>query len=102
MEEAVPNPLAPEQSLKRPLEGEQSAEAHPPQPIFPEDSAVTKAEKVEKHGSGSISNGSIEASAASEPLNEPPSKRIRVEQPKSADKVDSRDRVKGVALVKPE
>jgi tRNA-dihydrouridine synthase 3 len=96
----VPNPLAPEQSLKRPFEGEQLEEAHPPQPIFPEDSAVTKAEKIERNG---VNGHTAEAPAAVEASGEPPSKRVKVEEQKEdAPKVDTRDKVKGIALVKPE
>jgi len=100
MTDETPNPLAPEQSLKRPFEGEQLEEAHPPQPIFPEDSAVTKAEKIERNGA----NGhALEAPANSGASGEPPSKRVKVgEQKEEAPTVDTRDKVKGIALVKPE
>ena len=100
MGEEISNPLAPEQSLKRPLEGEQLEEAHPPQPIFPEDSAVTKAEKIERNGVNW--HDGEEAPVATE-VSEPPPKRVKVEQRETeAPKADARDKVKGIALVKPE
>lgn len=100
MTDEVPNPLAPEQSLKRPLEGQQLEEAHPPQPIFPEDSAVTKAEKIERNGANGHTADAPAGVAASD---EPPPKRVKVEeQEEEAPKVDTRDKVKGIALVKPE
>ena len=93
MADEIPNPVEPSQSLKRPLDGEQLEEAHPPQPILPEDSAVTKAEKVERNGANgsSVSNG------------EPAAKRVKVqEQDQKSTPTDSRDRVKGVAPIKAE
>jgi len=109
MTDPIPNPLEPTQLLKRPLQGEQLEEAHPPQPIFPEDSAVTKAEKIER-------NGNSEDRA-------PTSKRIRLDaEPKpianvkveesasngnkteagSESKTDSRDKIRGIAMIKAE
>jgi len=89
MDDQVPNPLVPAQSLKRPLEEEQLEEAHPPQPILPEDSAVTKAEKIERNGV----NGH----------EEPAAKKVRFTQTEEvADEVPKRQKVKGIALVKPE
>jgi tRNA-dihydrouridine synthase 3 len=97
----VSNPLEPQTPLKRPLPGEQLEGAHPPQPIFTEDSAVTKAEKVERSGQ----NDSEEPSA----------KRIKLEQPGQSSKedtsatgnggvlkTDSRDKVRGIAMIKAE
>ena len=102
MDEEISHPLAPEQSLKRPLEGEQLEEAHPPQPIFPEDSAVTKAEKIERNGANGHAVGVAEAPVTSD-VSEPPPKRVKVEEQRTeAPKVDARDKVKGIALVKPE
>ncbi|TVY18923.1 tRNA-dihydrouridine(47) synthase [NAD(P)(+)] [Lachnellula arida] len=102
MTEEIPNPIAPEHSLKRPLEGQQLEEAHPPQPIFPEDSAVTKAEKIERNGVNADTVEAAEAPVTSE-VSEPPSKRIKVEeQSAETPKVNARDKVKGIALVKPE
>ncbi len=97
----VSNPLEPEIPVKRPLLGEQLEGVHQPQPIFAEDSAVTKAEKVERSGhSGS---------------EEPSAKRIKLEQPDQSSKentsatgnggvfkTDSRDKVRGIAMIKAE
>lgn len=94
-----------EESLKRPLESETEPTCSP-QKILPEDSAVTKAEKAERNGShyGTVKN--------EETFEEPAPKRVKIGQSEvSADqnepcsseiKVDARDKVKGVALVKPE
>ena len=88
----VPKPSEPAQPLKRALEGEQLEKAYAPQPVLPEDSAVTKAE-VER-------NGPQQEDTSSE---EPSAKRVKLEQTEvEAAKVDSRNKVKGIALVKPE
>ncbi len=85
----MPNPLEPTQSLKRPLEGEQLEEAHLPRPVLPEDSAVTKAEKIERNGV----NG----------RGEPAAKKVKVEQEEDvAPEASKRQKVKGIASVKPE
>jgi tRNA-dihydrouridine synthase 3 len=109
MSEPVSNPLAPEQALKRPLEGEQLEEAHPPYPSLPEDSAVTKAEKVQRNGENVEEHG-LESE-------EPTAKRVKLEHPElessslaqlkagpeaEAVKADRREKVRGIALVKPE
>jgi tRNA-dihydrouridine synthase 3 len=109
MSEPATNPFAPEQALKRPLEGEQLEEAHPPQPILPEDSAVTKAEKVERNGEN-VQEHELESE-------EPAAKRVKLGHSElessslaqfeagpetEAVKVDRREKVKGIALVKPE
>ncbi|QSZ29573.1 hypothetical protein DSL72_004089 [Monilinia vaccinii-corymbosi] len=84
MPDGVPDPVQPSQSLKRPLDGERLEEAHPPQPILPEDSAITKAEKVERGG-------------------EPSAKRVKTEEKDhKALAADSRERVKGIAPIKAE
>jgi tRNA-dihydrouridine synthase 3 len=92
MADHIPNPVETSASLKRPLEGVQLEEAHPHQPILQEDSAVTKAEKVER-------NGSIE-----KPLNSegPASKKVKLEGSEEKIQSDSRVKVHGIALVKPE
>jgi tRNA-dihydrouridine synthase 3 len=113
MSEPVSNPLAPEQAFKRPLEGEQLEEAHPPQPILPQDSAVTKAEKAERNGANAEAHGMNSE--------EPAAKRVKLHQPETESspnvsiqtldyskpeteslKADKREKVKGIALVKPE
>ncbi|KAF7961073.1 hypothetical protein EAE96_000740 [Botrytis aclada] len=93
MADETPNPVDPSQSLKRPLDGEKLEEAHPPQPILPEDSAVTKAEKVERNGTNgdSVDNG------------EPSAKRAKIEEQNvKPTATDSRDRIRGIAPVKAE
>ena len=95
MDTHVPNPLNLGQSLKRPLEGQQSEEALPKQPVLPRDSAVTMAEKVTGNG---LENGD---SHVHSPLESPSKKRTKLDHTE-APKVDTRDKVKGVALVKAE
>ncbi len=95
----------PEDSLKRPLNSEPEL-TYPPQTILPEDSAVTKVEKAERNGTH-YGTAKIE-----EPFEEPAAKRVKTDQSEtSADqngsgsseiKIDARDKVKGIALVKPE
>lgn len=93
MADNIPNPLEPSQSLKRPLDGERTEEAHPPQPIFPEDSAVTKAEKVERNGAIPDSNKN----------GEPAAKKAKIEEQDNKTAVtDSRERVRGIAPIKAE
>jgi tRNA-dihydrouridine synthase 3 len=99
MDSQVPNLLDPDQSLKRSYEEEQAKEAHPPQPILPEDSAVTKAEKAETNGA----NGLCHVSSAPDSEEEPAQKKIKLDVPESeTPKTDAREKVKGIALVKPE
>ncbi|KAI9842741.1 MAG: tRNA-dihydrouridine synthase 3 [Sclerophora amabilis] len=94
------NPLEPSSSLEAPPPHTQLEEAHPPQPPFPEDSAVTKAEKVER-------NGLLEVATPSEGMEEPSAKKRKLESPKSpaapapAESV-ARDTQKGMAPIKPE
>jgi tRNA-dihydrouridine synthase 3 len=93
MADQVPKPPGPAQPPKRALEGEQLEKTHTPLPVLPEDSAVTKTEKVER-------NGAQQDDTRSE---EPSAKRVKLEQSEAeAPKVDSRNKVKGIALVKPE
>jgi hypothetical protein len=75
-----------------PLEGQQLKEAHPPQPTSPRDSAVTKTEKTER-------NGSMEELL--DPT-EPASKRIKLDDLEHDYQAGPREKVKGIALVKPE
>ncbi|KAG0651966.1 tRNA-dihydrouridine(47) synthase [Hyphodiscus hymeniophilus] len=90
MDAQVPTPIEPEHSLKRPVEALPKAN-HTSQPILPEDSAVTRAEKVVGFG--------VEENAETEPQFK---KRRLDSEVAEAPKVDSRDKVKGIALVKPE
>ncbi|KAF8846799.1 tRNA-dihydrouridine(47) synthase [NAD(P)(+)] [Acephala macrosclerotiorum] len=109
MTEHIPNSLEPVSSLKRILDGEQTEAAHPPQPLFP-DSAVTKAEKVERNwtkaedDSLNLGNSATKNEESSDLADGPAAKRIKLEpQPNGEDaKVDTREKVKGIALVKPE
>ncbi len=104
MPEQLPNPVDLEQSLKRSIDYFSGEQAHPPtsQPIPPEDSAVTEAEKTERNGV----NGKHE----SLDVKEPAAKRVKMDDSVEAiavnateeKKVDSRDKVKGIALVKTE
>ncbi len=101
MPEQLSNLADPGQSLKRSI-GLVEDPPKPPQPIFPEDSAVTKAEKVERNGVTST-EGNLDEQ-------EPAAKRVKMEDSNEGivkngakeTKVDSRDKVKGIALVKTE
>ncbi|KAK2627503.1 hypothetical protein QTJ16_003469 [Diplocarpon rosae] len=92
-----------EKSLKRPMESE-SEPHHAPQTALPEDLVVTKAEKAEINGA--------QHEGTSE---EPAAKRVKIEEPVSESTAsldggvgsripggDMRDKVRGIALVKPE
>jgi tRNA-dihydrouridine synthase 3 len=102
MSEHLPNPVEPEQSLKRPIGLLSEEQVHSPQPVFPADSALTKTEKVERNGT----NVKEEPSDAKEPA----PKRVKMEDPLEGvvrngteeTKLDSREKVKGIALVKTE
>lgn len=74
------------QSLKRPLEEEVNG-----QPIFDEDIPVTTA-KAARSGDMDLL----------EPPESPSKKRTRLNPPSPSPKIDSRDKVKGIAMVKPE
>jgi tRNA-dihydrouridine synthase 3 len=97
----VQNSAEPEQSLKRPIDHFSEEQARPSQPILPEDS-VTKAEKIERNG--------VNGKAEDLDEQEPAAKRIKMEDSietvagngPEGKKVDSRDKVKGIALVKTE
>jgi len=101
MSEQVSNPADPEQSLKRSI-GLVEDPPNPPQPIFPEDLAVTKAEKFERNGV-TLTEDNLDGQ-------EPAAKRVKmddsmegvVENGAEEKKVDARDKVKGIALVKTE
>jgi hypothetical protein len=101
MMDDIENPSRAVQSLKRPLDIEQVANAGSAQPIQRKDSAVTELENVEIKGV-TVTNGTNgeELDAV-----EPASKRLKLdnaEQEAQAHKIDGRDKVKGVALVKEE
>lgn len=89
------------QSRKRSLDVGQVAKAHFPQPNQPEDSAAIEAEKVGRirvNGANSSHHGALHSE-------EPASKKLKLdngEQEAQSNMVDTRDKVKGVALVKQE
>jgi hypothetical protein len=85
----VADPPEPAQSLKRPLDVEQV------------NSAATNAHQVEANGVNGADGIHHEASHSGEPA----AKRLRLEngeQEAQSDKVDARNKVKGVALLKEE
>lgn len=88
------NPLNPESALKAPPPESLRKEAHPPQTPYLEDSAVTKAEKFERHGLASAELG----------VEHPPAKRLKLDvQSDEAPAVSDgqvRERRKGVAPIK--
>ena len=95
-----PNPLDPENPLK-PTPAEVGEELpHPAQPLYAEDSATTKAEKIERHGlvNGDRSDAGVEES---------PAKRIKLDIGGDAGRVETQgplpsERQKGVAPIKAE
>ena len=95
MDTKVPNPLDPAQLLKKPLEVLSPKNDLQLQSIFPEDSAVTKAEKAV----GNAAQGDIEMAT---PPESPLKKRKLDHETLAVPKFESRDKVKGIALVKPE
>lgn len=78
------NPLNPSEPLKRPAPSDSTEPANPQSEILPFDSAVTRAEKVERHG------------------DEQPSKRVKLEQDPVLGAMDPAPRTKGVAPIKKE
>jgi hypothetical protein len=92
MGDQVGHSLDSDQSLKRPLE-----EAAPPQPTLADDSTVIKGEGTE----GTERNGTNGELAVTE-SDAPASKRMKLEQTKESPAVDARDKVHGIALIKPE
>lgn len=88
------NPLEPHENLKSPSAlPEVEKEVHPQKIINDEDSAVTKAEKIERHGEP---DGNIQDS---------PTKRIKFDistQDPSNNSVTQSERPKGVAPIKAE
>lgn len=90
----IPNPSDPSQSLKRPLEEEQLEGSSSQQPILPEDSAVTKAEKIE-------TNGRIVDSNQTSSSSEPATKKVKLDE-EPLQKNDARNNERGQTLVKVE
>jgi hypothetical protein len=96
---ADPSELA--QSLKRPLDVEQVNDTHSPHTIQPKDSAATNTNQVEANGVNGADGIHHEASHSGEPA----AKRLKLEngeQEAQSHKVDARNKVKGVALLKEE
>lgn len=97
----IPNPLESNLSLKRPLDDPQLE----PQPIFQEDSAVSKAEKAEINGVNTISGDTKDGSEVIEPsskrlrLQDEPLDGISESEPRQT---DSRDKIRGIAMIKEE
>ena len=92
MSDSASNLLASDQSLEEPVK---DGQLDPPESIFPEDSAVTKAEKRERNRT-EVHQDPIDSVYSA-------SKRVKMsENGLDEQKVDSRDKVKGIALVKTE
>lgn len=89
------NPVEPTESLRAPSSGEKSSE-HPQTEILPGDSATTKAEKIERNGTG---NGESESSNVPE---EHQRKRIKLDSGENSSELPRADRAKGVTPIKPE
>lgn len=89
------NPVEPSEPLKA-APADAMSHANPQQEILPGDSAVTKAEKVER---SSALNGSSKHEADFE---EPRPKRVKLEQDNALAATEPTDRKKGVAPIKPE
>lgn len=99
---APPTATAPDAPSKRPAEVSPE-ELHASQTVLPEESAILKTEKTTKSGTEYGNQPSGETHAP---------KRVRIEEPKDeskdelmkedAPKVDSRDKVRGIAMVKAE
>lgn len=92
------DPLEPTSSLKRPLEQDNIM---PTQSIIPGDSIVTTAKKAERSGLTDANGNCFDGSESTEPE----SKRAKLDNRKAeigSNKVDARDKVKGVAMVKEE
>jgi len=89
-----PNPMEPTESLKRPPPDVATTEsAHPPQPILPGDSTMTRAEKYERQGGVRLNGDADDFEAL-------PSKRVKLEDTNSGG--DARDRRNGEAPIKAE
>jgi hypothetical protein len=95
------NPSETPQSLKRPLDVVLADEPQTPRPVQPNDPAAAEANEVKANGV----NGTKGVHQETSDSREPASKRVKLDDGKSASesqKADARDKVKGVALVKEE
>lgn len=96
---ALPSEQA--QSLKRPLDVERVDDIYSPQLDTPKDSAATTADKLQSNGVAGVNETHLEASDSRGPA----AKRVKLDngEPEAQSlRVDARDKVKGVALVKEE
>jgi tRNA-dihydrouridine synthase 3 len=94
----IEDPSEPTSSLKRPLEQDNILLT---QPILPRDLVVTKPKKVERSGLIDTNGNHFDGPESAEPE----SKRVKLDNSEAelgSHKVDARDKVKGVALVKEE
>jgi hypothetical protein len=94
----------PAQSLKRPLDDEQVEHTYHQPQIQPDDSTATKVDKTERNGVNGVNGANGIHHEASDSV-EPAAKRAKLdngEPDTQSHKVDARDKVKGVALVKEE
>lgn len=94
----IEDPSEPISSLKRPLEQDKIL---PTEQIFAGGSPVTETKKVERNGLIDPNDNHYDGSESAEPE----SKRTKLDNSKAqvgSHKVDARDKVKGVALVKEE
>jgi hypothetical protein len=97
----VADPPEPAQSLKRSLDIEQGDDTHTPQLIQPKELVATEANEVRADAVNGINGVHCEASDSGEPA----AKKLKLnngEQEAQSHRVDARDKVKGVALVKEE
>ena len=94
----IENPLEPTSSLKRPLEQDNIP---PTQPILLQDSAVTKAVKLERNGFHDTSEKYFKVSESGQRER----KRAKLDNDSAeadSHKLNVRDKVKGIALIKEE
>ena len=99
-----PNPLHPEKSLKPTPAAVGEEIPHPAQPLYAEDSATTKAEKLERHA---LMNRDGSEPAVEADVEESPAKRIKLELDRDQGRVGTHgptpsERQKGVAPIKAE
>jgi len=90
-QDVPPNPLEPQEPLKIQPQAAEIKNTHPAPTPQDEDSATTKAEKIERHP---YENGLLG--------DEPPAKRVRLEGATEAAPPAANDRRKGIAPIKAE
>lgn len=91
---------APDRPQKRPLENDHVEDTTAPQPITSTNSAATKTERIERNGANGFEGGNEQAND----IDEPSAKKLKTDESGLENKrpTDSRDKVKGIALVKEE